>query len=129
MKACHGRIMEEELSKASSRHEEHRDHPFPRDEGEACRRHNLASEAVPNWDLPTLAGARAARSTVNDLLTFLEMALSIKQTPHRTRLPRGWCAGCPWGILENLPCLRQSYSRCLWTLCQPGSGQPRCTAL
>lgn len=28
--------------------------------------HNSALEAFPNWDLPTLAGAGALRSTVND---------------------------------------------------------------
>lgn len=43
--------------------------------------HNPVLEAVPNWDLPTLAGAGALRSTASDLLTFLEMALGIKQTP------------------------------------------------
>jgi serine-type D-Ala-D-Ala carboxypeptidase/endopeptidase len=42
--------------------------------------HNLASEAVPNWDLTTFAGAGGLRSTANDMLTFLEMALGIKQT-------------------------------------------------
>ena len=33
--------------------------------------HNKSMEAVPYWDLPTLAGAGALRSTANDLLTFL----------------------------------------------------------
>lgn len=33
--------------------------------------HNDKLAAVPNWDLPTLAGAGALRSTANDLLTFL----------------------------------------------------------
>ncbi|AKH38397.1 MULTISPECIES: serine hydrolase domain-containing protein [Nitrosomonas] len=42
--------------------------------------HNSALEAYPNWDLPTLAGSGALRSTANDLLTFLEMALGIRET-------------------------------------------------
>jgi len=33
--------------------------------------HNQAMDTVANWDLPTLAGAGALRSTANDLLTFL----------------------------------------------------------
>lgn len=43
--------------------------------------HNVALEVVPNWDLPTFAGAGALRSTATDLLTFLEMALRIRETP------------------------------------------------
>jgi CubicO group peptidase (beta-lactamase class C family) len=41
--------------------------------------HNPQREPVPNWDLPTLAGAGALRSTANDLLTFL--AANLRQTP------------------------------------------------
>jgi len=33
--------------------------------------HDAALHPVANWDLPTLAGAGALRSTVNDLLTFV----------------------------------------------------------
>jgi serine-type D-Ala-D-Ala carboxypeptidase/endopeptidase len=33
--------------------------------------HDAQLRSVPNWDLPTLAGAGALRSTVNDLLAFL----------------------------------------------------------
>ena len=36
---------------------------------------------VPNWDLPTLAGAGALRSTTNDLLTFLAANLGYVETP------------------------------------------------
>ncbi|UJP05623.1 MAG: beta-lactamase family protein [Nitrosomonas sp.] len=43
--------------------------------------HNSALDAHPNWDNPTLTGAGALRSTANDLLTFLEVALGIKKTP------------------------------------------------
>jgi D-alanyl-D-alanine-carboxypeptidase/D-alanyl-D-alanine-endopeptidase len=37
--------------------------------------HNDQRAAVPNWDIPTLAGAGALRSTANDLLNFLGAAL------------------------------------------------------
>jgi CubicO group peptidase (beta-lactamase class C family) len=43
--------------------------------------HNQSMEAVPNWDLPTLAGAGALRSTANDLLTFLAANLGYTKTP------------------------------------------------
>lgn len=33
--------------------------------------HDAEGAVVPNWDLPTLAGAGALRSTVNDMLKFL----------------------------------------------------------
>lgn len=38
-------------------------------------------EPVSNWDLPTLAGAGALRSTANDLLTFLAAATGLKPSP------------------------------------------------
>jgi CubicO group peptidase (beta-lactamase class C family) len=37
--------------------------------------------AVPNWDIPALAGAGALRSTANDMLTFLAAYLGYVQTP------------------------------------------------
>lgn len=43
--------------------------------------HNAALEAVENWDLPTLAGAGALRSTANDLLAFLAANLGYTKTP------------------------------------------------
>jgi CubicO group peptidase (beta-lactamase class C family) len=33
--------------------------------------HTARGDVTPNWDLPTLAGAGALRSTVNDMMTFL----------------------------------------------------------
>ena len=36
---------------------------------------------VPNWDIPTLAGAGALRSTANDMLTFLAAYLGYMKTP------------------------------------------------
>src|SRR5256884_2115294 len=43
--------------------------------------HNAALETVENWDLPTLAGAGALRSTANDLLNFLAANLDSTSTP------------------------------------------------
>lgn len=38
--------------------------------------HSPSGETVSNWDLPTLAGAGALRSTANDLLTFISAAMN-----------------------------------------------------
>jgi len=43
--------------------------------------HNQALESVENWDLPTLAGAGALRSTANDMLTFLAANLGYVKSP------------------------------------------------
>jgi serine-type D-Ala-D-Ala carboxypeptidase/endopeptidase len=43
--------------------------------------HNPQRERVPNWDLPTLAGAGAIRSTADDLLTFLAANLGYVKSP------------------------------------------------
>jgi CubicO group peptidase (beta-lactamase class C family) len=43
--------------------------------------HNQSMETVPNWDVPTLAGAGALRSTANDLLTFLAANLCYTKSP------------------------------------------------
>ena len=43
--------------------------------------HSATLNAVPNWDLPTLAGAGALRSSANDLLTFLAANLGYVKTP------------------------------------------------
>jgi CubicO group peptidase (beta-lactamase class C family) len=43
--------------------------------------HDAGLQQVENWDLPTLAGAGALRSTANDLLTFLASNLGFTQTP------------------------------------------------
>jgi D-alanyl-D-alanine-carboxypeptidase/D-alanyl-D-alanine-endopeptidase len=42
--------------------------------------HNSTLAPVPNWDLPTLAGAGALRSSANDMLTFLEAFLGYKES-------------------------------------------------
>jgi D-alanyl-D-alanine-carboxypeptidase/D-alanyl-D-alanine-endopeptidase len=43
--------------------------------------HSATLSAVPNWDLPTLAGAGALRSSANDMLTFLAANLGYTKTP------------------------------------------------
>jgi D-alanyl-D-alanine-carboxypeptidase/D-alanyl-D-alanine-endopeptidase len=43
--------------------------------------HNAQLQAVPNWDIPTLAGAGALRSTTNDMLTFLSAVLGYRKPP------------------------------------------------
>jgi serine-type D-Ala-D-Ala carboxypeptidase/endopeptidase len=49
--------------------------------GRMAQGHDRALDPVANWDLPTLAGAGALRSTANDLFTFLEACLGLRQTP------------------------------------------------
>ena len=49
--------------------------------GRMAAGHDRALSPVPDWDLPTLAGAGALRSTANDLLTFLAGLLGYDQTP------------------------------------------------
>jgi len=43
--------------------------------------HNAQLASVPNWDVPTLAGAGALRSSTNDMLTFLEANLGLMKSP------------------------------------------------
>lgn len=43
--------------------------------------HNAMLTVVANWDVPTLAGAGALRSSASDMLTFLEAFLGYKESP------------------------------------------------
>jgi serine-type D-Ala-D-Ala carboxypeptidase/endopeptidase len=43
--------------------------------------HDAGLQKVANWDLPTLAGAGALRSTASDLLTFLAANIGIEKSP------------------------------------------------
>jgi D-alanyl-D-alanine-carboxypeptidase/D-alanyl-D-alanine-endopeptidase len=43
--------------------------------------HTAMLAPTANWDLPTLAGAGALRSSVHDMLTFLEAFLDYKESP------------------------------------------------
>jgi len=53
----------------------------PEMKGRLAGGHNAALETVENWDLPTLAGAGALRSTANDLLTFVAANLGYTKSP------------------------------------------------
>jgi CubicO group peptidase (beta-lactamase class C family) len=61
------------------------------------RGHNALGSPVANWDLPTLAGAGALRSTLNDTLIFARANLQpgdgalqrAMQQTHAARLPAG----------------------------------------
>lgn len=43
--------------------------------------HNNQLESVAHWDIPTLAGAGALRSSANDLMTFLAANMGYTSTP------------------------------------------------
>ncbi len=43
--------------------------------------HDASLDTVENWDLPTLAGAGALRSTANDMLTFIAANLGYRKSP------------------------------------------------
>jgi D-alanyl-D-alanine-carboxypeptidase/D-alanyl-D-alanine-endopeptidase len=73
--------------------------------------HNRRGQQVPHWDLPTLAGAGALRSTVADLLRFLDLQLREPTTrlgraawaTHKPRARRGRLAqGLGWARLPLL---------------------------
>jgi len=49
--------------------------------GRMASGHNSDLQPVPNWDLPAFAGAGALRSSANDLLNLLAMALSTETSP------------------------------------------------
>ena len=65
-------------------------------------------EQMPLWDIPTLAGAGALRSTVSDLLTYLEANLGLIDSPlyramqitHEPRFPVGasMMVGLGWHV-------------------------------
>jgi serine-type D-Ala-D-Ala carboxypeptidase/endopeptidase len=74
--------------------------------------HDPALETAANWDLPTLAGAGALRSTARDLLAFLDMALERTPSPLsaalkatlQTRRPGGGPSietGLGWVIMKG----------------------------
>jgi len=74
--------------------------------------HNQALRPVANWDLPTLAGAGALRSTVNDMLKFVGANIGLIATPlasamaktHQTQHDtgiEGLDVGLGWHILKR----------------------------
>ncbi|HTI03760.1 MAG TPA: serine hydrolase, partial [Gemmatimonadales bacterium] len=74
--------------------------------------HDAEGHVVPNWDLPTLAGAGALRSTARDMLTFLAANIDTGTTAlnrefattHAPRHPAGsptMQIGLAWHILAR----------------------------
>lgn len=74
--------------------------------------HGESGEVVPPWDIPTLAGAGALRSTAKDMLTFLaanldssggELSRALRET-HASRRPTtipDMTIGLAWHILSR----------------------------
>ena len=68
-------------------------------------------DPVANWDLPTLAGAGALRSTVNDMVRFVKANLGQTETPLRAALDMAQVSRRPiggkgsigfgWHIIDN----------------------------
>ena len=74
--------------------------------------HDESLQPVANWDVTALAGAGALRSTVNDLLTFIEANLGLRESPLREAMERahvpqrtdpelGMDIGLGWIIVEE----------------------------
>jgi CubicO group peptidase (beta-lactamase class C family) len=69
--------------------------------------HDSEGKVVPNWDLPTLAGAGALRSTAQDMLTFLAANLDSTSVFRQTHLSRqaagnaNMTIGLGWHILAR----------------------------
>jgi len=73
--------------------------------------HNRFLEPATNWDSPTLAGAGALRSTVNDMLMFLAAAIDVERPPlgpafalttsTRRSPSSAFEVGLGWGIAKN----------------------------
>src|SRR5271155_336858 len=74
--------------------------------------HDAQLETVPNWDLPTLAGAGALRSDADDMLTFIAANLGYVKSPLapamaamlNTRRPTGTAGleiGLGWHIITK----------------------------
>jgi serine-type D-Ala-D-Ala carboxypeptidase/endopeptidase len=53
----------------------------PELEARLAKGYSATLQPVPNWDLPTLAGAGALRSSTNDMLTFLGATLEYVKSP------------------------------------------------
>lgn len=51
--------------------------------------HTSNGEVVANWDIPTLAGAGAVRSSVNDMLRYLSATMGLTPTPLTAAVERG----------------------------------------
>lgn len=63
--------------------------------------HNQSLEQVANWDLPTLAGAGAIRSTANDMLNFLAANLGYTKSPLAPAMAAMLAVRRPTGMPET----------------------------
>jgi CubicO group peptidase (beta-lactamase class C family) len=71
--------------------------------------HTIKGEPTPNWDIPSLAGAGALRSTAAEMLTFLRAKLDPPETPAGAALrachaprPVAWWRRVGVGCLQAL---------------------------
>ena len=79
--------------------------------GRMATGHNGDLQPVPNWDLPAIAAAGALRSSANDLLNLLAMAVSTEKSPlsdavaaasvKRKPVNDGTQVGLAWMITES----------------------------
>lgn len=60
----------------------------PKQQARFATGHNAMGKPVSYWDIPTLAGAGALRSTTNDLLKFLAANLQLTSTPINATLQK-----------------------------------------
>lgn len=60
--------------------------------------HGASGDVVANWDLPTLAGAGALRSTTTDMLTFLAANLHPERKPLGAAMALAQTARAPTGV-------------------------------
>jgi D-alanyl-D-alanine-carboxypeptidase/D-alanyl-D-alanine-endopeptidase len=74
-----------------------------------ARGHDPSGNPAANWDLPTLAGAGALRSTASDMLTFLDANMGAPKNAverairdsHRVRASEGdQSIGLAWGVVK-----------------------------
>lgn len=59
--------------------------------------HNQKGRVTENWDIPTLAGAGALRSTANDLLKYLAANMGMVQTPLSAAMAKTHAIQCSAG--------------------------------
>jgi serine-type D-Ala-D-Ala carboxypeptidase/endopeptidase len=72
-----------------------------------ARGHDASLAPVANWDIPTLAGAGALRSTANDLFTFLDVSLGNRRTPLAAAMEMTFAGRRPTG--QGTPLVGQGW--------------------
>ena len=72
-----------------------------------ARGHDASLAPVANWDIPTLAGAGALRSTANDLFTFLEVSTGNRRTPLASAMEMTFAERRPTG--QGAPLVGQGW--------------------